>query len=161
MLEDQTMQKWIAVTGAVLMAVSCASSPRALEPPEVYVSSLRLLPDRNGQREMGVTLVLRNPNENPVELDAIDFSIRLGSEGFLEGSVNEIGSVPALGDLRVRTTVSGEFVSSASRLIAFLQGPESALPYEAEGTIWLDTRPRRDLRFEREGRVPLAISATP
>ena len=114
-----------------------------------------------GTRQMGVTFLLRNPNENPVELDSIDFSIRLGSEGFLEGVVEDAGTVPALGDLRVRTTVSTEFVSAVSRLVSFLQGPESALPYVATGTMWLDTRPRRNLRFEREGRVPLAISATP
>ena len=88
-------------------------------------------------------------------------SIRLGSEGFLEGTIDNVGAVPALDDLRVRTTVSGEYVSSVSRLMEFLRGPESALPYEATGTIWLDTRPRRNLRFEREGQVPLAISATP
>jgi LEA14-like dessication related protein len=125
------------------------------------VSSLRLLPETNGQRQFGVTLLLRNPNENPLEIDSIDFSIRLGSEGFVEGTIDEAATVPALGELRVRTTVSSEFVSSVSRLISFLQGPQSALPYAVSGTVWLDTRPRRDHRFAREGTVPLAISATP
>ncbi len=145
----------------LLVTAGCASSPRSMEPPEVHVSTLRLLPVENGQRDFGVTLLLRNPNENPMALSSIDFTIRLATEGFLEGSIDDPVVIPALGDLRVRTTVSGEFVSSVSRLVEFLRGPESALPYEASGTIWLDTRPRRDLRFERDGRVPLAISATP
>ena len=144
-----------------LMTFGCANSPRSMEAPEVFVSTLRLLPAGDGPREVGITLLLRNPNESPIELDSIEFNIRLGSEGFLEGIVADPGSVPALGDLRVRTTASSEFISSVSRLISFLQGPESALPYELTGTIWLDTRPRRDLRFAREGRVPLAISAEP
>lgn len=155
------MRKKTALICAVLLTAGCASSPRSMEPPEVYVSTLRLLPPENGQRNIGVTLLLRNPNENPMELDSIEFSIRLGSEGFLEGTIDAPGTVPALGDLRARTTVSSEFVSSVSRLIEFLRGPESALPYSATGTIWMDTRPRRNLRFEREGQVPLAVSAAP
>ena len=155
------MRKTYFLVWIVLMVAGCASSPRSMDAPELYVSQLRLLPEADGNRQIGVTLLLRNLNENPVELDSIDFSIRLGSEGFLEGTIDAPGVVPALADLRVRTTVSSEFVSSVSRLISFLQGPESALPYEATGTIWLDTRPRRNLRFEREGSVPLAISATP
>jgi hypothetical protein len=155
------MRKTYFAIWLLLMAAGCASSPRSMEPPELYVSQLRLLPAADGNRQISVTLLLRNLNENPVELDSIDFSIRLGSEGFVEGTIDAPGSVPALSDLRVRTTVSSEFVSSVSRLISFLQGPESALPYEATGTIWLDTRPRRNLRFERVGSVPLAISATP
>ena len=144
-----------------LIAFGCANSPRSAEAPEVFVSTLRLLPASDGPGEVGITLLLRNPNDAPVELESIEYNIRLGSEGFLEGVVEDPGTVPALGDLRVRTTTSSEFISSVSRLISFLQGPESALPYEASGTIWLDTRPRRNLRFDREGRVPLAISATP
>lgn len=155
------MRNTMTLICTVLMAIGCASSPRSMEPPEIFVSTLRLLPEADSGGQMGVTFLLRNPNENPVELDSIDFQIRLGSEGFLEGVVENPGTVPALGDLRVRTTVSTEFVSAVSRLVSFLQGPESALPYEATGTIWLDTRPRRNLRFAREGRVPLAISATP
>jgi hypothetical protein len=132
-----------------------------MEAPEVHVSSLRLLPQSGGQQQIGVTLLLRNPNEDPVELNSIDFSIRLGTEGFVEGTIDNPGVVPALDDLRVRTTVSSEFVSSVSRLISFLQGPESALPYELNGTMWLATRPPRNLRYSREGRVPLAMSAGP
>lgn len=144
-----------------LITAGCASSPRSQEAPEVYVSTLRVLPPGDGPREIGITFLLRNPNEYPVELDSIEYNVRIGSEGFLEGVVENPGIVPALGDLRVRTTASSEFISSVSRLTSFLQGPESALPYTATGTIWLDTRPRRNLRFEQEGRAPLAISATP
>jgi hypothetical protein len=155
------MRKTILLIICMLTAAGCASSPRSQEAPEVFVSTLRLLPAQEGQRDFGVTLLLRNPNEYVVEVDSVDFSIRLGSEGFLEGRIDNVGAVPALDEIRVRTTVSGEYVSSASRLMEFLRGPQSALPYEATGTIWLDTRPRRNLRFDREGEVPLAVSATP
>jgi hypothetical protein len=150
---------WISL--AVCLLGGCASSPRSLAPPQVYVSTLRVLPDEGDRRLLGVTLVLRNANTEPVELRSIDFSVRLGSEGFFDGAVAMPTTVPAGGDARVQTVVSAEFVSSVSRLLSFLQGPESTLPYEVSGTMWLDTRPPRDLRFAQEGRVPLAMSATP
>lgn len=156
-----TRRTSLLLLSAVILAAGCAGSPRSMETPEVFVTSLRLLPEDRGQRQIGVTLLLRNPNAEAVELDSIDFSIRLGTEGFLEGTIAAVGSIAAMGELRVRTAVSSEFVSSVSRLVSFLQGPESALPYEASGTLWLATRPRRDLRFQTEGRAPLAISATP
>ena len=146
---------------AGLVTAGCAGSPRGQAAPEVYVSMLRLLPEENGRRPFGVTLLLRNPNPDPVELRSVDFSIRLGPAGFLEGSIAAPAALPPLGDARLQTTVSSEFVASVSNLISFLQGPRNALPYTVEGTMRMDTRPPRDLRFEREGEVPLAISAAP
>ena len=146
---------------AIVLAGSCASTPRAQETLQVYVSMLRVLPEVGGQRPYGVTLLLRNSDIDPVELGSIDFSIRLGPGGFLDGTIDVPTTVPALDDVSVTATVSGEFVPSVASLLGFLQGAESALPYELEGTAWLDTRPRRELHFEREGRVPLAMSAVP
>ena len=150
---------WLAIFAGAL--AGCASSPRAQTVPEVHVSTLRLLPQTDGQRSFGVTLLVRNPNIEPVDVRTVEFSIRLGPGGFLRGRIDEPTTVPALDEVRVRTTVSGEFVTSTANLMSFLRGPESALPYEIEGTIWLDLRPPRDLRFEREGAVPLAMSAAP
>lgn len=143
------------------LTAGCASSPRAQAAPGVYVSMLRVLPEENGQRAFGVTLLLRNPNAEPVALRSVDFSIRLGPGGFVEGTIGELTIVPPLSDTQVRTIVSSEFVGSVSNLLAFLQGPESVLPYELDGTMWLDTRPPHDLRFQREGQVPFAMSAVP
>ena len=151
----------ITLLAAGSTIAGCATSPRAQTAPEVYVSMLRVLPEENGQRNFGVTLLLRNPNAQPVELRNVDFSIRLGPAGFLEGQIAAPTLVPPLGDISVQTTVSSEFMTSVSSLVTFLQGPESALPYQVQGTMWLATLPPRDLRFARDGQVPLAMSAAP
>ena len=158
------MRASIAVTliSALCMALAaCASSPRSLAAPEVQLSALRVLPEDGGPRRLGVSLLLRNPNSEPVALSSIDFSVRLGSEGFFDGRIDMPSTVPALGEARLQTTVSAEFVSSVSRLISFVQGADSTLPYALEGRLWFDTRPPLDRRFAYEGRVPLAMSATP
>jgi hypothetical protein len=158
-LRVPAMLAWLSVCAALL--AGCASSPRAQSAPEVHVATLRLLPESDGARTFGVTLLLRNPNIEPLTVRSVNFSIRLGPGGFLDGRIDEPTLIPALDEARMRVTVSGEFVTSTASLLSFLRGPQSALPYEIDGTLWLDTRPPRDLRFSREGEVPLAMSAAP
>jgi hypothetical protein len=50
-------------------------------------------------------------------------------------------------------------MSSLSRLMSFVQGPENALPYEIYGEIYLERRGREPLRFSTSGQVPLVMTS--
>ena len=42
------MRNAITLICTVMMAMGCAGSPRSMEPPEIFVSTLRLLPEADG-----------------------------------------------------------------------------------------------------------------
>jgi len=138
---------------------ACTSISASTEIPVVRVSDITILPEENGRSDFEVTLLVSNPNAEAIELSSIDFSIRLAGEGFVEGVITAPGTLAPASDTRVRGRVSSEFVSSISRLVAYLQGAESTLPYELEGTLYRATRPPRPMRFSGSGRTPLIMSA--
>ena len=140
------------------LASGCTSMSPSIATPVVGVTTLALLPTDSGGRDLIVTLSLDNLNETPMVFGSIDFTIRLGAEGFVDGVGGPV-TVPALGTASVRTRVSTDNLSSVSRLISYLQGPQSTLPYEAEGRLLLNSRPPRSFRFATSGQAPLVVSA--
>ena len=143
----------------IMVLWGCSSVPFSLDTPRIEITSLSLLDaNADGQRFL-VTLQLSNPNDFIVTIQGLSFNLRLVGEGFIDGQANEIVTLPANGESTVRVDLRSEFVSSVSRLMAYLQGPESTLPYDIQGELALDTRPPRYLRFEGTGRTPLLIVA--
>jgi LEA14-like dessication related protein len=144
---------------AAALLSACSSLGGTDVTPTVRVMDLTLVPREGGGRDFVVALELDNLSAEPVELSGIEFTVRVGGEGFLQGVVAEPVTVPALDRVRVRAPASSEFISSISRLVAYLQGPESTLEYSIEGVLYTTSRPPRQLRFDGAGRTPLMMSA--
>ncbi len=148
----------LTLAGSLVLS-GCSSVPFSVETPSVVLDSLSLLDSTERSQRFQLDLRLSNPNDFDVAVQSMRLNLRVASEGFIDGETNEPVTIPARGDATVRVTLSSEFVSSVSRLMAYLQGPESTLPYDIEGEIALDARPPRFLRFSGTGRTPLLIVA--
>ena len=59
-------------------------------------------------------------------------------------------TIEALDRQTVTLDLGSEIVSSLSRLLSFVQGPENALPYEIYGTVTLARRRPDPLRFSAQ-----------
>jgi hypothetical protein len=147
----------VALLGIV--ATGCASAQRGSSvPPRITVQNLEPLPSSAGRQRFRVGLLIDNPNAEPLAIRSFEFKLRLADEGIVDGSSTTPLTVEALDQQTVTLEVGSEIVSSVSRLLSFVQGPENTLPYEIYGTVTLDRRLRDPLRFSANGQVPLVMT---
>lgn len=139
-------------------AYACSSMPRRLAPPQVELARLQLLEAGFEGQRFAVELMLNNPNAADIPVRMVEFDVRLGGEGMLEGRSLAAFTLPANGSHAVELEVFSNLVSSASRLMSFARGPTNALEYEIQGALTLDAAMREPLRFYHRGQVPLLLA---
>jgi LEA14-like dessication related protein len=140
-------------------AIGCASAQRGLSAPRITVQSLEPLPSSGAQTRFRVRLLVDNQNTDPLKIRGIEFKLRLADQGIIDGSAAVPLTVEALDRQTVTLELGSEILSSLSRLMSFVQGPENALPYEIYGDVYLERRSRQPLPFSTQGQVPLVMSA--
>lgn len=146
----------VAVLGAV--GISCASAQRGISAPRITVQNLEPLPSLGGQTRFRVQLLVDNMNTDPLRIKGIEFKLRLADQGIIDGSAAVPMTIEALDSKTVTLELGSEILSSLSRLMAFVQGPENTLPYEIYGEVYLERRRLDPLQFSTSGQVPLVMT---
>lgn len=149
---------WLALGAALLALAACSSVPRTVAPPDVRLVSLSLLEATGDGQRFRVSLSIDNPNDLALPIQSLRFNARLGGEGILSGESLEPLELPARGRETVRLEIETDLVSSVSRLLAVVQGPDDGLAYELNGRLMLAGRTERSLPFSTSGTVPLTAT---
>lgn len=139
------------------LAGSALAQRQQLVPPRVTVQSLEPLNPGSGQPRFRVNLLIDNPNTEPLGIRGIEFKLRIANEGIIDGGLTAPFRVEALDRQSMSLDVGSDIISSLSRLLSFVQGPENLLPYELYGTVTIDRRLRDPFRFSERGEVPLVL----
>ena len=147
----------VVATFFVALLTSCAAAAESLTPPRVEVVGLTALKSVAGRQHFRVTLLVDNMNTEPLEIAEVRFTLRLAGEGQLSGVAGAM-TVPALTRETAAVEVDSDIVSSLSRLLAVVQGPADALPYEIFGNVVLARRFQNRLPFAFSGEVPLSMN---
>jgi LEA14-like dessication related protein len=148
----------VLLTAAAAVATGCAALQQAITPPEVHLSELAILRAGADRQDFRVGLRIDNPNPLPLPMERLSFDIRLAGQGVLTGRSTEPMTLPARGHETLRLEVSSDLVSSVRQLLALVQGPNDALPYELTGQLDLDRPVRRTVPFRTRGEVPLTAT---
>ena len=136
--------------------LDCTLAQRGLA-PRVAVQSLEPLPSDGGVQRFRAVLLVDNMNTEPLRLEGIEFKLRLADQGIIDGGIGPL-NVEALHQETGTLELGSEILSSLSRLMAFAQGPDNALPYEIYGKVTF-VRGRIDpMDFSGKGRVPLVLT---
>ena len=146
----------MCVLAGVLAQPAMAAKKPPLVPPRVSVQAVAALPSSSPQR-FRVTLRVDNLNTEPVTVKAIEFKLKLASEGIIDGDSHGVLVVGPLDQQTVTLDLHSDIVSSLSRLQAFTRGPNNTLAYEIYGKITVDRRPKvkGEMPFTASGDVPL------
>ena len=145
-------------TGLGCLLVGCAGVPLGADPPEVELVNLTLLEATSDKQRFALTFLISNPNEEPIPVLEIRYSVRLAGQGYLNGRSPTSATVSGASSQAVRVDLETDGVVSPSRLLSFVQGPDDALPYELSGDILIGGQPPRMLPFTFVGAAPFAIS---
>lgn len=149
-----------AAVGAILLALAaCSSVPRQMASPRVQLVSLSLLDATVDHQRFEATFDIANPNPFDIPIAGLEFSARLSGQGVLIGESTEPVTLPAQGTETVSVEVTTEIVSSLASMLAVVQGPDNAIPYEVNGVLRIASGLERRARFSYSGRVPLSSAA--
>lgn len=147
----------VAALGLVTL-LGCASAGGDVAPPQITVQSLEALPPSAGQTRFRAGLIIDNPNTEPILIQNFEFTLRLADQGILDGAYAGPLTVPALDRQMITLVVQSDIISSLSRLLSFVQGPENTLPYELLGRVTLGRASSQPIAFGSRGQVPLAMA---
>lgn len=139
------------------LAGGALAQRQQLVPPRVTVESLEPLNPGSGLPRFRVNLLIDNPNTEPLGIRGIEFKLRIANEGIIDGGLTAPFRVEALDRQSMSLDVGSDIISSLSRLMSFVEGPENLLPYEMYGTVTIDRRLRDPFRFSERGQVPLVL----
>jgi LEA14-like dessication related protein len=145
-------------TGLSCLLAGCAGVPLGADPPEVELVNLTLLEATADKQHFALTFLISNPNEAPIPVLEIRYSVRLAGQGYLNGRSPTTVTVAGASSQAVRVDLETDGVVSPSRLLSFVQGPDDALPYELSGDLVIGGQPPRTLRFAFTGAAPFATS---
>jgi LEA14-like dessication related protein len=154
----RTLSRFVALC-CLLAQLGCAGTSASLAAPRVEVVGLAALGVTPDRQRFRVSLLLDNPNPEPLVIRELRFTLRLAGEGILDGRSAAPITVPALSREPFTLDVDSDLVSSLSRLQGLTQGPNNALPYEIFGNVTTDRRFQPPLPFALSGEVPLSTTA--
>ena len=150
----------VLLTAAVLGSAPLGSSlaQRGLAPPRVTVTSLEPLPAAGPEQRFRAVVLIDNMNTEQLRLRGIEFKLRLADQGIIDGQVGAL-TIEPLHQESVTVELGSEIVSSVSRLLSFVEGPDNMLPYEIYGKLAF-VRGRLDpMNFSGRGYVPLVLTS--
>lgn len=149
------------ITLALAVAISiqaCSSVPLRLATLQADLLGLSVLETGPEGQLFSLRVELMNPNPEEIPVVRLDFDIRLSGEGRLIGEYATPFTLPGQGSETLEFEVFSQTVSSASRLMAFTQGPNNTLSYEFHGDLVLEANLRDPLVVIQRGQVPLIIA---
>jgi LEA14-like dessication related protein len=105
------------------------------------------------EQRMQIKVRIRNPNNQPLVINGLRFSLDLNKIRLLDAVSNQTVKIPRLGE--AVTTVSGS--SSTLNLIrqALEVDPEKPMDYRITGTVFLEDAFGSRIPFKNEGRIDL------
>ncbi|HKJ95433.1 MAG TPA: LEA type 2 family protein, partial [Gammaproteobacteria bacterium] len=97
----------------MMLATGCtALRLQQADPPKVAMTSLQLTGLTIFEQDFDVGLRLTNPNDFPLPIAGMTYTIQLNGEKFADGASNQAVTVPAMGDAEVHLTVHANMLSN-------------------------------------------------
>jgi len=134
-----------------VVQTACSLSALRPDPPQVSLADLRLEKLGLFEQRYGLTLRLRNPNDYPLKVSGLDFTVALNGRQFADGVAPDGFSLPANGETTVDVTVTSDLGHVLDLIREWSAGDEK-LAYRLSGHARLADW-GLSVPFERSGQL--------
>jgi len=117
------------------LLAACAVLRPGFEEPVVTVSSFRVLPSDTAVPRFEISLHIVNPNNFPLNLKGLSYSVGLEGHRILTGVSNQLPQVTAYGEGDVVLQASPDLLSTISLFTDLLNQPREIFNYELQGKL--------------------------
>ena len=123
---------------ALLAVLVCAcSSMQHFEAPQVSIAGVQVVSLDVWQQRLRVHLHVHNPNDVPLPVKRIEYSVEVAGQQFASGSSDDGFTVPAGGDAEFDTTITTNVASTLIGVLARGGGPGQSVDYRLTGKVVL------------------------
>ncbi|MBV1916135.1 MAG: LEA type 2 family protein [Pseudomonadales bacterium] len=135
------LSKFIFSCGLLLCVAACASLQSTLNPPDVELTSVKLLPTNGFSQPLLIGLTITNPNSADLSIEALSYDLKLLSQPILSGTGGDLPTVPSYGKVEIAIPSSISLLDSWQFLKKLLANPGQPVSYQLEAEITLSGIP--------------------
>ena len=106
----------------VCLIVACTTLTKLKKDPKAEFEGLAIAEPTAEGAVLLFLVRVENPNEVPIEVDALDYALDVEGKPFAKGAIDEKTSVPANGKITLKVPVSVKYQDLFSSVLDFLQG---------------------------------------
>ena len=141
-----------ALVVAVALAASCASLAPKFEPPQVTLESLRILRIADAKADLTLRLLLVNPNDFDLTIDAVELEVTLDGRQAASSRSVHVDKLPPGGEARIDLAGRVDVTAVATALMTL--GSQLPVDYVVKGTARLPGGVV--VPFARKGQISVA-----
>lgn len=142
---------WLMIVGLS----GCALIKPSIERPTVVLESLQMLPTNGLSQRFNIGLRMANPNDRPLKIDGINYTLELNGYQLLEGVSNNIPEVDAFSEVTFDVQASTNMFEALRFINNFMGGQAGGdLNYRLHANMSVAGLMQR-ISVEETGIVPL------
>ncbi len=130
----------------------CASTEKAM-PLRVRLADMTFLEGGLFAQQIGLELLVGNPNNFDIALEGLTFELEINGEAFADGFSNQAVTIPRLSQIKVPVTGSTTLLNFVQQ--ALILGERGDLSYRLSGVAHLGGLYKRAVPYEQAGRLRL------
>ena len=125
----------LATLTVLILLTGCAQLRPNLEPPQVSLTSIRLLPSQNLTPRFEIGLHIINPNLTPLPLKGLAYSVKLEGHQLLSGVTHDLPLIQGYGEGDILLQATADLLNGLQLLTDLMNRPRQNVHYEFEAKL--------------------------
>jgi LEA14-like dessication related protein len=153
------LRPYAAALALALLALAalggCATLAPHFEHPRLYLVGVEVKDATLSEQHLRVRMRVENPNDRPLPVRGIDYSLRIGGEDFGSGSSVSAFTVPARGEAEFDMLMTTNLAATLWKVLPRLKDSSQPLEYRLVGRVSTDLAFLHSIPFDERGSLPV------